>query len=35
VNQRARNVRLALALGVAAVAVYLAFVLMRLLEGGA
>jgi hypothetical protein len=35
VSQQARNVRLAIALGAAALAVYLAFVLMRLLEGGA
>jgi len=35
VNQRARNVRLAVVLGLAAVAVYVTFVLLRLLEGGA
>lgn len=30
-SQRARNLRLAIALGVASVAVYLAYVLMRVL----
>jgi len=35
VNQRARNVRLAVVLGLAAVAVYVTYVLLRLLEGGA
>jgi hypothetical protein len=34
-SQRARNVRLAVVLGLAALAVYLAFVLLRLQEGGA
>jgi uncharacterized membrane protein (DUF485 family) len=35
VSQQARNLRLALALGIAAFAVYLAFVLLRALEVGA
>jgi len=35
VSQNARNLRLAIALGVTAAAVYLAFVLMRVLESGA
>jgi hypothetical protein len=35
VSQGARNLRLAIALGIAAFAVYAAFVLMRLLESGA
>lgn len=34
-SQRARNLRLAVALGIAAFAVYAAFVLMRLAEAGA
>jgi hypothetical protein len=34
-SQGARNVRLAVVLGLAAFAVYLTFVLLRLLEGGA
>jgi hypothetical protein len=34
-SQRARNVRLAVVLGLAALAVYLAFVLLLLQEGGA
>ena len=34
-TQNARNLRLAIALGIAAVAVYLAYVLMRVLDSGA
>jgi hypothetical protein len=34
-SQNARNLRLAIALGIAAFAVYLAFVLLRMLEGAA
>jgi hypothetical protein len=35
VSQHARNLRLAVALGIAAFAVYLTFVLLRVLDGGA
>jgi hypothetical protein len=35
VSQQARNLRLAVALGIAAFAVYLTFVLLRMLDGGA
>jgi len=35
VSQNARNLRLAVALGIAAIAVYFAYVLMRVLESGA
>ena len=34
-SQNARNLRLGIALGIAAVAVYLVFVLLRVLDGGA
>jgi hypothetical protein len=35
VSQQARNLRLGIALGIAAFAVYLTFVLLRVLDGGA
>jgi len=35
VSQRARNLRLGITLGIAAFAVYLVFVLLRVLDGGA
>jgi len=35
VNQRSRNLRLAILLGAASVAVYLAYVLLRVLERAA
>ena len=34
-SQQARNLRLGIALGIAALAVYLTFVLLRVLDGGA
>jgi len=35
VSQNARNLRLGIALGIAAFSVYLVFVLLRVLDGGA
>lgn len=33
-SQQARNLRLAVALGIVAITVYLAFILLRVLDGG-